>query len=109
MKLVMVVMAFTWLAWFPFFLFDTDWVGREVYHGSPRGASAAEATLYQLGVRTGALGLLLNSIVQGITSLLVRNCYMLNRFGRTRTKCLFGLLDLLLPRRRKELVIATAV
>ncbi|GAQ79141.1 sucrose transporter [Klebsormidium nitens] len=71
MKLVMVVMAFTWLAWFPFFLFDTDWVGREVYHGAPRGESPAAATLYQLGVRTGALGLLLNSIVQGITSLLI--------------------------------------
>ena len=27
---VMGVLALTWMAWFPFLLFDTDWMGREV-------------------------------------------------------------------------------
>jgi hypothetical protein len=49
------------LAWFPFLLFDTDWMGREVYQGSPQGNKAL-ANLYQLGVREGALGLLLQSV-----------------------------------------------
>ncbi|KAK6139311.1 hypothetical protein DH2020_026946 [Rehmannia glutinosa] len=31
MHSVLVVMALTWLSWFPFFLFDTDWMGREVF------------------------------------------------------------------------------
>ncbi|KAJ6351183.1 hypothetical protein OIU78_007169 [Salix suchowensis] len=32
-------MALTWLSWFPFFLFDADWMGKEVYHGDPKGNS----------------------------------------------------------------------
>lgn len=49
------------LSWFPFFLFDTDWMGREVYHGDPKGDDAA-VNLYNQGVREGAFGLLLNSV-----------------------------------------------
>lgn len=49
------------LSWFPFFLFDTDWMGREVYHGDPQG-SASEVAAYDKGVREGAFGLLLNSV-----------------------------------------------
>lgn len=49
------------LSWFPFFLFDTDWMGREVYHGDPKG-DAAEIKAYDQGVREGAFGLLLNSV-----------------------------------------------
>lgn len=49
------------LSWFPFFLFDTDWMGREVYHGDPKGNSA-EVEAYDQGVREGAFGLLLNSV-----------------------------------------------
>lgn len=49
------------LSWFPFFLFDTDWMGREVYHGDPKG-DAAEIATYDQGVREGAFGLLLNSV-----------------------------------------------
>ncbi|GAQ80673.1 sucrose transporter [Klebsormidium nitens] len=70
MRSVMVVMALTWLAWFPFLLFDTDWMGREVYQGSPQGNKAL-ANLYQLGVREGALGLLLQSVVSGLASLFI--------------------------------------
>lgn len=70
MHSVLIVMALTWLSWFPFFLFDTDWMGREVYHGDPKG-DAAEVKAYNQGVREGAFGLLLNSIVLGISSFLI--------------------------------------
>ncbi|XP_059069694.1 sucrose transport protein SUT4 isoform X3 [Cryptomeria japonica] len=58
------------LSWFPFFLFDTDWMGREVYHGDPKG-NATEAAAYQKGVQEGAFGLLLNSVVLGVSSFLI--------------------------------------
>ncbi|KAL4574191.1 hypothetical protein LXL04_021017 [Taraxacum kok-saghyz] len=70
MHSVLIVMALTWLSWFPFFLFDTDWMGREVYHGDPKG-DAAKVQAYDQGVREGAFGLLLNSVVLGITSFLI--------------------------------------
>ncbi|XP_058194358.1 sucrose transport protein SUC3 isoform X2 [Rhododendron vialii] len=70
MHSVLIVMAFTWLSWFPFFLFDTDWMGREVYHGNPKG-DVSEVEAYDQGVREGAFGLLLNSVVLGISSFLI--------------------------------------
>ncbi|XP_012067601.1 sucrose transport protein SUC3 isoform X2 [Jatropha curcas] len=65
MHSVLVVMALTWLSWFPFFLFDTDWMGREVYHGDPKGDSD-KVKLYDQGVRDGAFGLLLNSVTYSV-------------------------------------------
>ncbi|TKY58818.1 Sucrose transport protein SUC3 [Spatholobus suberectus] len=70
MHSVLIVMALTWLSWFPFFLFDTDWMGREVYHGDPKG-NTSEVDLYDQGVREGAFGLLLNSVVLGISSFFI--------------------------------------
>ncbi|KAJ4961356.1 hypothetical protein NE237_021266 [Protea cynaroides] len=70
MHSVLIVMAFSWLSWFPFFLFDTDWMGREVYLGDPKGDSQ-KVDAYQRGVREGAFGLLLNSVVLGISSFLI--------------------------------------
>ncbi|CDY41670.1 BnaC02g34840D [Brassica napus] len=70
MHSVLIVMALTWLSWFPFFLFDTDWMGREVYHGNPTGESLL-VKLYGQGVREGAFGLLLNSVVLGFSSFLI--------------------------------------
>ncbi|XP_020113377.1 sucrose transport protein SUT4-like isoform X1 [Ananas comosus] len=70
MHAVLLVMALTWLSWFPFFLFDTDWMGREVYHGDPNGDST-ERQYYENGVREGAFGLLLNSAVLGVSSFLI--------------------------------------
>ncbi|KAF4375256.1 hypothetical protein F8388_001013 [Cannabis sativa] len=70
MHSVLIVMALSWLSWFPFFLFDTDWMGREVYHGNPKGNSA-EVKAYDEGVREGAFGLLLNSVILGISSFLI--------------------------------------
>ncbi|XP_008778274.2 sucrose transport protein SUT4-like isoform X2 [Phoenix dactylifera] len=70
MHSVLLVMALTWASWFPFFLFDTDWMGREVYHGNPNG-DPSESLAYHKGVREGAFGLLLNSVVLGVSSLLI--------------------------------------
>nr|ATB19647.1 putative ATSUC3 [Cupressus sempervirens] len=70
MRPVLLVMALSWLSWFPFFLFDTDWMGREVYQGDPKG-NATEADAYQKGVQEGAFGLLLNSVVLGVSSFLI--------------------------------------
>lgn len=64
--IILSVTALTWVGWFPFLLFDTDWMGREIYGGEPN-----EGPNYDNGVRMGALGLLLNSVVLGITSLLM--------------------------------------
>ena len=33
MWVLMLVTAINWIAWFPYVLFDTDWMGREVYGG----------------------------------------------------------------------------
>ncbi|XP_047084716.1 sucrose transport protein SUT1-like [Lolium rigidum] len=67
---VLVVTGLTWLSWFPFILYDTDWMGREIYHGDPQGTQAQDSA-YQEGVRAGAFGLLLNSIVLGFSSFLI--------------------------------------
>ncbi|XP_027363847.1 sucrose transport protein SUC8-like [Abrus precatorius] len=63
MWMLMLVTAINWVAWFPYVLFDTDWMGREVYGGNV-GDKA-----YDSGVRAGALGLLLNSVVLAFMSL----------------------------------------
>lgn len=65
MWILMLVTAVNWIAWFPFFLFDTDWMGREVYGG----VSGEKA--YDTGVRVGSLGLMLNAVVLGLMSLAV--------------------------------------
>ncbi|KAL6995210.1 sugar transporter protein [Sarracenia purpurea var. burkii] len=64
--IILLVTALSWIGWFPFFLYDTDWMGREIYGGEPN-----EGQNYNIGVRMGALGLMLNSVVLGITSLLM--------------------------------------
>ncbi|XWS23333.1 hypothetical protein CRYUN_Cryun28dG0003600 [Craigia yunnanensis] len=68
MWILLLVTCLNWIAWFPFLLYDTDWMGREVYGGIVKG-TAAQEKLYDDGVRAGALGLMINSIVLGFTSL----------------------------------------
>lgn len=68
MWILLLVTCLNWIAWFPFLLFDTDWMGREVYGGDSNGDDVA-LKLYDRGVRAGALGLMLNSVVLGCTSL----------------------------------------
>lgn len=64
--IILLVTGLNWIGWFPFLLFDTDWMGREIYGGKPN-----EGINYSDGVRMGALGLMLNSIMLGITSVLM--------------------------------------
>lgn len=66
MIILLLVTCLNWIAWFPFLLFDTDWMGREVY-----GGKVGVGKMYDHGVRAGALGLMLNSVVLGLTSLAV--------------------------------------
>lgn len=63
MWILLLVTCLNWIAWFPFLLFDTDWMGREVYGGK------LGSEIYSKGVRAGALGLLLNSVVSGVACL----------------------------------------
>nr|UHU35846.1 sucrose transporter 4 [Paeonia suffruticosa] len=64
--MILFVIGLTWIGWFPFFLFDTDWMGREIYGGKPN-----EGQDYDTGVRMGSFGLMLNSVVLGITSVFI--------------------------------------
>ncbi|KNA14685.1 hypothetical protein SOVF_104390 [Spinacia oleracea] len=64
MLILLLVTALNWIAWFPFLLFDTDWMGKEVY-----GGTVGEGKLYDQGVHAGALGLMINSVVLGVMSL----------------------------------------
>ncbi|KAJ8760600.1 hypothetical protein K2173_015267 [Erythroxylum novogranatense] len=70
MWILLLVTCLNWIAWFPFLLFDTDWMGREVYGGDSNGNEDQEK-LYDRGVRAGALGLMLNSVVLGFMSLAI--------------------------------------
>ncbi|XP_062221102.1 sucrose transport protein SUT5-like isoform X2 [Phragmites australis] len=67
---VLAVTAVTWLSWFPFFQYNTDWMGREIYHGLPQG-TGGKADTFNAGVREGAVGLLFCSIALGVTSFLI--------------------------------------
>ncbi|KAM0032586.1 putative sucrose/H+ symporter, plant, MFS transporter superfamily [Helianthus debilis subsp. tardiflorus] len=64
MWILLLVTCLNWVAWFPFLLFDTDWMARDVYGGGEK-----DLKLYNQGVSAGAMGLLLNSVVSGVTSL----------------------------------------
>ncbi|KAL6634098.1 hypothetical protein ACP70R_026769 [Stipagrostis hirtigluma subsp. patula] len=67
---VLAVTAVTWLSWFPFIQYNTDWMGREIYHGEPQG-TGGKADVFNAGVREGAVGLLFCSIALGVTSFLI--------------------------------------
>ncbi|GAB2271952.1 proteinral substrate transporter [Dionaea muscipula] len=66
MCILLMVTCLNWIAWFPFLLFDTDWMGKEVY-----GGMVGQGSAYDTGVHVGALGLMLNSVVLGLMSLAV--------------------------------------
>lgn len=59
------------LSWFPFILYDTDWMGREIYHGDPKGTNA-QISAFNEGVRIGSFGLLLNSVSFSLISFISR-------------------------------------
>ncbi|XP_059630322.1 sucrose transport protein-like [Cornus florida] len=64
MWMLLLVSCLNWIGFFPFLLYDTDWMGKEVY-----GGKVGEGRMYDKGVHAGSLGLMLNSVVMGITSL----------------------------------------
>ncbi|CAN8270638.1 unnamed protein product [Cochlearia groenlandica] len=68
MRMLLIVTALNWIAWFPFLLYDTDWMGREVYGGNSEGNDESKK-VYSRGVQAGAMGLMFNSIVLGFVSL----------------------------------------
>ncbi|EOY17492.1 Sucrose transport protein SUC2 isoform 2 [Theobroma cacao] len=72
MWILLLVTCLNWIAWFPFLLYDTDWMGREIYGGHVDG-NDNQQKLYDNGVRAGALGLMINSIVLGFASLGLEN------------------------------------
>ncbi|XP_065851130.1 sucrose transport protein SUC1-like [Euphorbia lathyris] len=91
MWILLLVTALNWIAWFPFLLFDTDWMGREIYGGKSDG-TPEEVKLYDHGVRAGALGLMINSVVLGAVSLGVE--YMARGLGKV--KRLWGIVNFIL-------------
>ncbi|XP_051123461.1 sucrose transport protein SUC2-like [Andrographis paniculata] len=88
MRMLMVVTCLNWIGWFPFLLFDTDWMGKEVY-----GGTVGQGTLYDQGVRAGSLGLMLNSVVLAVASLGVQ---VAGRGGPAVVKRLWGAVNFLL-------------
>ncbi|KAI4352842.1 hypothetical protein L6164_007056 [Bauhinia variegata] len=86
MWILLLVTCLNWIAWFPFILMDTDWMGREVYGGK------VGEEIYATGVRVGTLGLMLNSVVLGVVSLSVE---VLAR-GVGGVKRLWGIVNFLL-------------
>ena len=66
MWILLLVTCLNWVAWFGFLLFDTDWMGKEVY-----GGDVGKGRLYDMGVRAGSLGLMLNAFVLGAMSLAI--------------------------------------
>lgn len=101
MWILMLVTAVTWIAWFPFLLFDTDWMGKEVY-----GGTVGEGNLYASGVRAGSLGLMLNSVVLGVASLGVQFCA---REGTVGVKKLWGAANFMLAFGLAMMVVITKV
>ncbi|CAN1328701.1 Sucrose transport protein SUC5 [Linum perenne] len=66
--MLLLVTFLNWFAWFPWVLYNTDWMGREVYGGDSAG-DPGQIHQYDQGVRAGSLGLMINSIVLLIVSL----------------------------------------
>ncbi|KAM1441017.1 hypothetical protein ACFXTO_009184 [Malus domestica] len=64
MLVLLLVTCLNWIVWFPFLLFNPDWMGNEVYSGQ-----VGKGRLYDLGVRAGSLGLLSNSVILRFMSL----------------------------------------
>ncbi|GFY85479.1 sucrose-proton symporter 6 [Actinidia rufa] len=63
MWILLLVMCLLSLAWFAFFLYDTDWMGREVYGG------VVGEKLYDSGVHAGG-----GNLIWGVSSILLAVC-----------------------------------
>ncbi|CAN1773593.1 Sucrose transport protein SUC5 [Linum perenne] len=71
MWIVLLVTCLSWFAWFPWVLYNTDWMGREVYGGDLAGGNMGQIQMYDRGVRVGSVGMVINSIVLLIVSLAI--------------------------------------
>ncbi|CAN1786358.1 Sucrose transport protein SUC2 [Linum perenne] len=68
--MLLLVTCLNWFTWFPWVLYNTDWMGREVY-GGDSGMNSSKIQMYDRGVRAGSIGLMINSIVLLIVSLTI--------------------------------------
>ncbi|XP_051123983.1 sucrose transport protein SUC2-like [Andrographis paniculata] len=64
------ITALSWIGIFPFMLYSTDWMGKEVFGGEPSG-TAQQVAVYDRGVHAGSLGLMFSVLVMGAASLLL--------------------------------------
>ncbi|CAN1328706.1 Sucrose transport protein SUC2 [Linum perenne] len=71
MWMLLLVTCLSWFAWFPWVLYNTDWMGREVYGGDLAGGNMGQIQMYDRGVRVGSVGMVINSIVLLIVSLAI--------------------------------------
>ncbi|GAA0167455.1 secondary carrier transporter [Lithospermum erythrorhizon] len=62
------VTSLNWIAWFPFLMYDTDWMGKEIYGGNVKG-NPEEVERYYKGVRVGTAALMLYILTLAIMSL----------------------------------------
>ncbi|KAL8108496.1 hypothetical protein AgCh_024807 [Apium graveolens] len=56
MVLLLVVTCLNWIAWFPFLLFDIDWMGKEVYGGVPNKGKAYDAGVHAVAASQRQFG-----------------------------------------------------
>ncbi|KAL9245501.1 hypothetical protein vseg_019146 [Gypsophila vaccaria] len=68
MWLLFLVTGLNWIAWFSYLVYNTDWVGSEVYGGNPQG-DLEEQKLYSMGVRSGTLGRMVSAATLALMSL----------------------------------------
>ncbi|KAE9619158.1 putative major facilitator superfamily domain-containing protein [Lupinus albus] len=86
MWMLFLVTILNWFTWFPWVLYDTYWMGREVYGGS------VGDHMFDKGVHDGSIGLMLNSIVVAVMSMVIEP---LSRF-LGGVKKLWGLVNFIL-------------
>ncbi|KAK9713770.1 hypothetical protein RND81_06G050400 [Saponaria officinalis] len=68
MWLLFLVTGLNWIAWFSYLVYNTDWVGSEIYGGKPQG-NPEEKRLYTMGVRSGTLGRMVSAATLALMSL----------------------------------------
>ncbi|CAI9114697.1 OLC1v1015476C1 [Oldenlandia corymbosa var. corymbosa] len=68
MRNLLIVTTLNWIGWFPFTMFSTDWMGKEVYGGQVNG-TPEQISLYHMGVWAGTKGLILYVVSLGVVSL----------------------------------------
>lgn len=71
-RILYIVTALNWIGFFPFLLYNTDWMGREVYGGKAEG-NWEQIILFSEGVREGSMGLMLYVVTMGCVSLFMES------------------------------------